>query len=44
MMHFQNTLSFARQLDEQDTLKHFRDKFFIPQHNGEDCIYFAAIP
>jgi kynureninase len=41
-MNFQNTLSFARQLDEQDTLKHFRDKFFIPQHNGEDCIYFAG--
>jgi len=41
-MSFQKTLSFARQLDEQDTLKHFRDKFFIPQHNGEDCIYFAG--
>ncbi|HEY6977101.1 MAG TPA: kynureninase [Chitinophagaceae bacterium] len=41
-MNFQNTLSFARQLDEQDALKHFRDKFFIPQHNGKDCIYFAG--
>jgi kynureninase len=41
-MNFQNTLSFARQLDEQDTLKRFRDKFFIPQHNGKDCIYFAG--
>jgi len=41
-MNFQNTLSFARELDEQDKLKHFRNKFLIPQHNGKDCIYFAG--
>lgn len=41
-MIFQNTLSFAKQLDEQDALKHFRDKFFIPQHEGKDCIYFTG--
>jgi kynureninase len=41
-MNFQNTLSFARELDEQDKLKHFRNRFLIPQHNGKDCIYFAG--
>src|SRR6476620_8986202 len=41
-MNFKNTLPFAQELDDQDLLKHFRDKFFIPQHNGEDCIYFAG--
>ncbi len=41
-MNFQNSQSFAKQLDEQDALKHFRDKFFIPQHNGKDCIYLTG--
>ena len=39
-MSFENTLGFAKNLDEQDPLKHFRQKFFIPQHNGKDKIYF----
>src|SRR5919107_6043716 len=41
-MNFENTLSFAKQLDEKDSLKHFREKFFIPQHNGNNCIYFTG--
>jgi kynureninase len=41
-MNFQNTQSFAKQLDERDSLKHFRDKFFIPQHGGKDCIYLTG--
>ena len=41
-MNFENTLEFAKSLDAQDPLKHFRQKFFIPQHNGNDCIYFTG--
>ncbi len=41
-MNFKNDLDFGRQLDEQDSLKYLRDKFFIPQHNGKDCIYFTG--
>jgi kynureninase len=41
-MNFENTLSFAKQLDVQDPLRHFRDKFFIPRHKGKDCIYFTG--
>ena len=41
-MIFENTIAFAKQLDEQDSIKHFRDKFFIPQHNGKDAIYFTG--
>ncbi len=41
-MNFKNDLDFGRQLDEQDSLKHLRDKFFIPQHNEKDCIYFTG--
>ena len=41
-MNFENTLQFAKQLDEQDYLKNFRSKFFIPQHNNADTIYFTG--
>ncbi len=41
-MNFQNTVEFARQLDEKDSLRNFRSRFFIPQHNGADCVYFTG--
>ncbi|HVZ96548.1 MAG TPA: kynureninase [Chitinophagaceae bacterium] len=42
MSKFENTLAFARQMDEADPLKAFRDKFYIPIVNGRECIYFAG--
>ncbi len=42
-MDFQPDKSFAQQLDLNDKLKSYRDKFFIPKKpNGEDVIYFAG--
>ncbi|HEX7847299.1 MAG TPA: kynureninase [Chitinophagaceae bacterium] len=41
-MSFQNTLAFAKELDAKDPLKDFRQKFFIPQHKGRDCVYFTG--
>ncbi|MEP7375050.1 MAG: kynureninase [Chitinophagaceae bacterium] len=41
-MSFQNTLSFARQLDATDSLKSFRSKFIIPEANGKQKIYFLG--
>jgi len=41
-MDYQNTLAFATQLDEQDSLKGFRNNFLIPQHNGQDAIYLCG--
>jgi kynureninase len=41
-MSFQNTFEFAKRLDEKDSLKHFREKFFIPQHQGKDSVYFTG--
>jgi kynureninase len=41
-MDYQNTLAFATALDQKDLLKSFRSKFFIPQHQGKDCIYFTG--
>jgi kynureninase len=45
MIHnnFQTSSSFAAEMDAQDTLKHFREQFFIPkQSNGEDVLYFTG--
>jgi kynureninase len=39
---FKNTLAFAQQLDGQDALKHFRERFYIPLVNGKECIYFTG--
>jgi len=41
-MSFENNLDFAKQLDEKDELKSFRSKFFIPQHEGKDTVYFTG--
>ena len=41
--NFESTASFARSLDEQDSLKHFREKFYIPkQTGGEEVLYFTG--
>jgi len=49
-MPFENTIDFenkgaiefARSLDDVDPLRKFRERFFIPRHNGKDCIYFTG--
>jgi kynureninase len=41
-MIYQNTLEFAKQLDEQDALKSFRSKFYIPIINGKESVYFTG--
>lgn len=39
---FYNSLVFAKQLDDEDILKHFRNQFFIPQKNGKEVVYFCG--
>ena len=41
-MVFENSLHFAKSLDEKDTLKKFREKFYIPIVNEKECIYFTG--
>src|SRR5260221_2984428 len=41
-MQFENSLSFAKQLDDADPLKKFRDEFIIPSLNGKEQIYFLG--
>ena len=41
--NFQSDESFARNLDAQDSLKHFREKFYVPkQESNEDVLYFTG--
>ncbi|MDQ3021313.1 MAG: kynureninase [Bacteroidota bacterium] len=42
-MKFKNDNTFAKELDDLDQLKHYREKFYIPKNkNGEDVIYLAG--
>jgi kynureninase len=41
-MNFQNTLSFAKELDAKDPLRKYRKEFYFPKVNGKDVIYFTG--
>jgi kynureninase len=41
-MTFENNIAFAKDLDKNDPLKHFREQFYIPVINGKECIYFTG--
>ncbi len=41
--NFQISTTFAAEMDAQDTLKDYREQFFIPkQPNGDDVLYFTG--
>ncbi len=42
MINYINSLEFAKQLDQKDILNSYRDKFYFPQHNGKDVVYFTG--
>jgi len=39
---FKNNIDFAKKMDEQDPLKEFREKFYIPIVNEAESIYFIG--
>lgn len=41
-MHFENSRAFAQQLDAQDPLKDFRNRFHHPELDGKPAIYFCG--
>ncbi len=42
-MKFENSEAFAEKLDRQDSLNHFREKFYFPKHtDGSDILYFCG--
>jgi kynureninase len=38
----QNTLLYARSQDQADPLRHFRERYYFPQHEEKDVIYFCG--
>lgn len=41
-MLYENSLTFAQKLDQEDPLRHFRDHFYIPQRNGKPLTYLCG--
>ena len=41
-MDFKWDKDFAKELDNKDKLKSYRDEFIFPQHNGTNCVYFTG--
>lgn len=41
-MRFDNSLTFAQKLDQEDPLKGYRDQFHIPVINGKEALYFTG--
>ncbi len=41
-MKFEESLRFAKKLDQQDSLRLFRPKFHLPKVNGKTAIYFTG--
>ncbi len=41
-MNYENSAEFVKKMDADDPLAKYRGQFHIPQHNGQDCIYFCG--
>jgi kynureninase len=41
-MNFQPTFAYAQQLDKDDQLSPYRQRFFFPKHNGKNVLYFTG--
>ena len=42
MKNWKNTLEFAENLDKNDTLRHYREKFYMPTFHSENITYFTG--
>lgn len=41
-MQFQNTIDFALEMDQKDSLKQFREQFYIPKQEGKPVVYLTG--
>ena len=41
-MNYEASIEFAKQMDHQDPLKNYRNKFHFPQKDGKDVLYFGG--
>lgn len=39
---YKKNLAYALELDKEDPLREYRNRFYIPQHQGQDAIYFCG--
>ncbi|MEJ7557768.1 MAG: kynureninase [Pedobacter sp.] len=42
IIKFENTLDYAKRMDEEDPLLQFRQEFLFPRHNGQPFIYLCG--
>lgn len=42
MVDQKNSIENAKKMDAKDVLASYRERFFIPQLNGKDCVYFTG--
>ncbi|MBL7760719.1 MAG: kynureninase [Sediminibacterium sp.] len=42
LLNFETGIDFAQKADAADPLKHFKEWFYFPQHNGSNAIYFCG--
>ena len=41
-MNWEFSEGFARKMDQQDPLAAYRDRFYIPEVNKEESVYFTG--
>ncbi len=39
---YEPSVAFAQYMDEQDPLRHFRERYHFPQHQGRNSLYFCG--
>ena len=42
MVDQKNSIAYAQKMDAQDPLSSYRERFFFPQINGKDAVYFTG--
>lgn len=42
MIANKNSVEYALEMDQKDPLKAYRERFYFPQHQGKDCVYFTG--
>jgi len=42
MIEFKNTLCFAKELDKEDKISHYKKLFHFPKHNNKNVLYFTG--
>ena len=41
-MFFDDSFAFAKELDNKDPLRHFREEFIFPNYHSDALVYFTG--